>query len=111
MGITKTELFTKEQNALAQIAKALSHPARLAILEHLIKADACITTSLVQEIGLAQPTISQHLRELKEAGIIKGSVEGVTVNYCINPERWEEVRRLFDGFFDRFVPAIDGDCC
>jgi DNA-binding transcriptional ArsR family regulator len=111
MGLTKTDLFTQEQNALASIAKALAHPARLAILEHLIKADACITTNLVNEIGLAQPTISQHLRELKEAGIIKGSVEGVKVCYCINPERWEEVRRLFNGLFDRFVPVIDGDCC
>jgi DNA-binding transcriptional ArsR family regulator len=111
MGLTKMDLFTPEQNALAAIAKALAHPARLAILEHLIAADACITTSLVHEIGLAQPTISQHLRELKEAGIIKGTVEGVTVNYCINQARWEELRRLFNGLFDRVPPSIAGDCC
>jgi DNA-binding transcriptional ArsR family regulator len=110
MGTTKTGLFTNDQNALAKALKALANPARLAILEHIIKADGCITTSLAGVTGLAQPTVSQHLRELKEAGIIKGTVEGVTVSYCIDPERWEALRRQVNGLFDRVVPRIEGGC-
>ena len=110
MGLTKTGLFTDEQNALALVLKALANPARLAILEHIIEADTCITTSLVGVIGLAQPTISQHLRELKEAGIIKGTVEGATISYCTDPAGWGEVRRMLDGLFDRVAPRIEGGC-
>jgi len=87
MGLTKKELFTKEQNELAQLAKSLAHPARVAILQYLLKANSCINGDLVQELGLAQPTISQHLRELKEIGLIQGTIEGVTVNYCIHPKK------------------------
>ena len=109
MGVTKTDLFTEQQNELARIAKVLAHPARIAILQHLIQANSCINGDLVQEIGLAQATISQHLRELKEIGIIKGSIEGVSVNYCIDPIRWVEVQNLFQGLFEGF-PKISG-CC
>ena len=76
MGITKSEIFTAEQNELAALAKVLGHPARIAILEHLLQIDKCICGDLVLEIGLAQPTISQHLKELKNAGLIKGNIEG-----------------------------------
>ena len=99
MGLTKTELFTKKQNELAGIAKALAHPARIAILQHLAKANACICGDLVEEIGLAQPTISQHLKELKTAGIIQGTIEGTSVCYCINPKVWNQHKDLFAGFF------------
>ncbi len=74
MGITKSEFFTDKQNALAQLSKAFGHPARIAIIEHLLKVDTCICGELVDELPLAQPTISQHLKELKNAGIIKGNV-------------------------------------
>ena len=111
MGITKTELFTPAQNALAMIAKVFAHPARIAIIESLLKANACVNVDLVQEIGLAQPTISQHLRELKDAGIIKGTVEGVSMSYCINPERWAEIKLLFCGLLDGFSPPVEMNQC
>ncbi|MFD2034298.1 ArsR/SmtB family transcription factor [Belliella marina] len=109
MGVTKSDLFTEKQNELAKIAKVFAHPARIAILEYLIQSDTCINGDLVQELGLAQATISQHLRELKETGLIKGSIEGVTVCYCIDPIRWTEVQNLFQELFGGF-PKISG-CC
>ncbi len=111
MGITKSNLFTAEQNALAKTAKMLGHPARIAIIEHLIKANTCVNGDLVSELGLAQATISQHLRELKDAGIIQGTIEGVSVCYCINPERWEMVQKLFQGFFQSFPRPDANNCC
>ncbi len=111
MGLTKTELFTQEQNQLAQIAKTIAHPARIAILQYLIKAQSCINTNLVQEIGLAQPTISQHLRELKDAGIIKGTVEGSSMSYCIDPDRWMEIQSLFEQFFQNIPRNNQNNCC
>ncbi|AWV99228.1 ArsR/SmtB family transcription factor [Arcticibacterium luteifluviistationis] len=107
MGITKTDLFTKEQNELAKVAKAFSHPARVAILEYLLAANACINGDLVQELGLAQATISQHLRELKDIGIIQGTIEGVSMSYCIQPERWEAINQLFSNMFGKYK----GSCC
>ncbi|MBL6446328.1 winged helix-turn-helix transcriptional regulator [Fulvivirga sp. 29W222] len=111
MGVTKTELFTAEQNDLAQVAKAFAHPARVAIIQYLLKANTCINGNLVQELGLAQPTISQHLKELKAIGIIQGTTEGVSVSYCINPERWEEVKNLFNNLFTLFTTPSGRDCC
>ncbi|MEP0366522.1 MAG: metalloregulator ArsR/SmtB family transcription factor [Cyclobacteriaceae bacterium] len=109
MGITKSDLFTESQNEMANIAKALAHPARVAILEHLVQANACINSDLVHELGLAQATISQHLKELKSLGLIKGSVEGTSMSYCINSEVWAKVKLRFDDMFSGF-PAGDG-CC
>ena len=111
MGITKTDLFTAEQNELAQIAKAFAHPARIAILQYLVKSKSCINGTLVQELGLAQATISQHLRELKDLGLIQGSIEGVSVSYCINPTKWEQVQGLFNGLFDQLNSCDSGTCC
>ncbi|KEO72159.1 ArsR/SmtB family transcription factor [Anditalea andensis] len=111
MGITKTDLFTTEQNELAKVAKVLAHPARVAILEYLIQANTCINGDLVGSLGLAQATISQHLRELKEVGIIQGTIEGVSVCYCIDPVRWEEIQNLFSGLFQRYSNSEGGDCC
>ncbi|NNE26508.1 MAG: winged helix-turn-helix transcriptional regulator, partial [Saprospiraceae bacterium] len=79
MGLTKTELFTKEQNEIASIAKVLGHPARIAILQHLLKVNACICGEIVDVIGLSQPTISQHLKELKNIGLIVGNIEGTSI--------------------------------
>ncbi len=101
MGVTRTDLFTEEQNQLAKIAKAFAHPARIGIIQCLFKANTCITGDLVNEIGLAQATISQHLRELKAMGIIQGTIEGVSVCYCIDHKRWKEVKALFNELFDQ----------
>ena len=111
MGITKTDLFNVEQNELAQIAKAIAHPARVAILQHLHKIEGCINSDLVQEIGLAQATISQHLRELKAVGLIQGNIEGTKMCYCINPAKWEEVGALFLQFFELSKSGSGQSCC
>lgn len=108
MGLTKTEIFTEEQNKLATMLKALAHPARIAILEHIIKTNACICGELVDELGLAQATISQHLKELKNAGIIQGTIEGVTVCYCIEPMAWKLLQDNLAAFFRSYNP---GKCC
>ncbi len=109
MGATKTELFTKKQNALAAMAKAIAHPARIAILQKLVKSNACICGDLVDELGLAQPTISQHLKELKQAGLIQGTIEGTSVCYCINPKTWNEYKDFFTGFFEEM--PVNMKCC
>jgi len=102
MGITKSEKFTDNQNRIASIAKVIGHPARVAILQHVVAQDSCVCGDLVNEIGLAQPTISQHLRELKSIGILKGTVEGTSVCYCIDPEIAREIKSIFDNFFKAF---------
>lgn len=111
MGVTKTDLFTAEQNDLAQVAKAFAHPARVAIIQYLLKTNACINGDLVQELGLAQATISQHLRELKQIGIIQGTIEGVSVSYCIHPGRWAEIKGLFNLLFDQYSDSPNQECC
>lgn len=111
MGATKTDLFTQEQNELANMAKAIAHPARIAILQVLIKTNACVCGGLVEELGLAQPTISQHLKELKQAGIIKGTVEGTSVCYCINPAMWQQYQLFFSSFFRGVVSDPENKCC
>ncbi|WP_297335257.1 metalloregulator ArsR/SmtB family transcription factor [Algoriphagus sp.] len=110
MGVTQTHLFTAEQNQLALMAKAIAHPARIAILQHLVKTQSCVNGDLVLEIGLAQATISQHLRELKDAGIIQGSIEGTRVNYCINPENWNALKSLFQDFFESYQACCGNNC-
>jgi predicted transcriptional regulator len=111
MGATKTDLFTPRQNEIANMAKALAHPARIAILQQLITTNACICGDLVNELGLAQPTISQHLKELKNIGIIRGTVEGTSVCYCINPEVWQQYRQLFAELFTDIQDNTDSKCC
>lgn len=109
MGLTKTEIFTDEQNRLAVMLKALAHPARIAILQQIINLNACICGDLVDELGLAQATISQHLKELKSAGIIQGTIEGVSVCYCIEPEAWKMLNTQLSEFFKSYKgPA---NCC
>ena len=110
MGITKSEIFTEQQNKIAIIAKAIGHPARVAILQHLFKANSCICGDLVNEIGLAQPTISQHLKELKNLNIIKGNIEGTSICYCINQDTWNEIEQLFQKFLNQKINN-QGDCC
>lgn len=108
MGLTKTEIFSDKQNRLAQMMKALAHPARIAIIQHLLKSQACICGDLVEELGLAQATISQHLKELKSVGLIQGTIEGTSVCYCIDPKVWKQYKAAFDSFF---VPYVNKDSC
>lgn len=108
MGLTKSEIFTEEQNAIAQIAKVLGHPARIAILQHLIKSKSCICGDLVEEIGLAQPTISQHLKELKRVKLIKGNITGTSVCYCIDEENWKGIQNTLTKFLNINLAS---DCC
>ncbi|SNR15195.1 ArsR/SmtB family transcription factor [Tenacibaculum jejuense] len=110
MGLTKSEIFSKKQNNIAQIAKVLGHPARIAILEHIAKVETCICGDLVNEIGLAQPTISQHLKELKKIGIIKGSIEGTSICYCLNDVKWEEIKDTLLQFLNTFSNQ-NNSCC
>lgn len=109
MGLSKTTIFTKQQNEIALFAKAFGHPARVAILQHLFKIKTCVCGDLVSEIKLAQPTISQHLKELKNLGLIQGNVEGTRVCYCINPEKWTEMQKIMHSFLDKEIPQPD--CC
>ena len=109
MGTTKSDLFTTEQNRLAELAKAIAHPARVAILQHLAQKKACVCGDLVGVLGLAQATTSQHLKELKNAGLIMGTVEGTNVCYCINPAVWATCGKLFGSFFTEYSPAES--CC
>jgi DNA-binding transcriptional ArsR family regulator len=95
MGATKTDHFTEKQNQIAVIAKALGHPARIAIIDYLMKVDSCICGDIVNEIPLAQPTISQHLKELKNAGLIKGNIAGTSICYCID----EKALQIFLKYF------------
>ena len=99
MGVTKTDIFTSEQNMVAKYAKVLGHPARIAIIQELVERNSCVCGELVTEIGLAQATISQHLKELKQAEIIQGEVEGTSVCYCINKDKWKEIKSIFEGLF------------
>ena len=109
MGVTKTEIFSEEQNKLAVMLKAIAHPARIAILQEIIKANACICGDLVTELGLAQATISQHLKELKNAGLIKGTIDGVSICYCIHPENWSLLKTQLGAFFGSYNEP--GSCC
>lgn len=110
MGLAKSEMFTDEQNEIALFAKVFGHPARVSILQYLFKMDACVCGDLVSEIGLAQPTISQHLKELKNLGLIKGSVEGTSVCYCINKENWAAMKTKMAQFLDQDL-SQNTDCC
>ncbi|MBW8202096.1 ArsR/SmtB family transcription factor [Flagellimonas abyssi] len=110
MGLAKTEIFTEDQNELALIGKVFAHPARIAILQHLFKVKACVCGDLVDEIGLAQPTVSQHLKELRNMGLIKGDVEGTSVCYCVNVANWNEMKEKFKAFLDQGI-ELDQECC
>ena len=109
MGLAKTEIFTEEQNKIALFAKVFGHPARVAILQHLFKINACVCGDLVDEIGLAQPTISQHLKELKNLGLIKGNVEGTSVCYCIDETNWKHMKMLMNEFLNQDLQT--NSCC
>ena len=110
MEATKKEHFTDKQNAIATLAKALGHPARLAIMEYLMKVDTCICGDIVNELPLAQPTVSQHLKELKNAGLIKGSIEGNAICYCIDEKALSKLQSYFTNISDK-LKKKKTDCC
>jgi DNA-binding transcriptional ArsR family regulator len=110
MGATKSAEFSIKDNTIAKIAKALSHPARVAILNILIKRQACICGDIVDELPLSQSTISQHLKELKEAGLIKGEIEGVTTCYCIDEKQWKIAQALLNEVFSSYQKT-GSQCC
>ncbi|SHI70900.1 ArsR/SmtB family transcription factor [Algibacter luteus] len=110
MGLAKTEMFTDLQNEIALFAKVFGHPARVSILQHLFKINTCVCGDLVEEIGLAQPTISQHLKELKHLGLIKGNVEGTSVCYCINQDNWKAMKKVMTEFLNQDLTQKQ-DCC
>jgi ArsR family transcriptional regulator, arsenate/arsenite/antimonite-responsive transcriptional repressor len=111
MGISKTENFSKRQNELAALLKALAHPARIAIVEYLLSVDTCICGDIVAHLPLAQPTVSQHLKELKAAGIIKGSVEGTSICYCIEEKALVKIQNSFEGWSKRLKLQNKNKCC
>src|ERR1700690_4305096 len=102
MGLTKTEEFTKAQNDLALLTKALGHPARVAILQFLVKTKSCVCGEIVDELPLSQSTVSQHLSELKRAGLIKGDIEGPSVCYCIDEKAWRRARKMISELFESY---------
>jgi DNA-binding transcriptional ArsR family regulator len=109
MGATKAEEFSVKDNRLSKYAKALSHPARVAILKLLIKQNSCICGDIVEELPLSQSTVSQHLKELKEAGLIKGEIDGVKICYCIDEAEWKKARQILDELFGAYQPI--NSCC
>lgn len=110
MGATKTDFFTKRQNSLAILTKAFGHPARVAIMEYLLKVNTCICGDIVNELPLAQPTVSQHLKELKNAGLIKGNIEGNAICYCIDEKKLQELQAYFTDLFSK-VNENKLNCC
>ena len=110
MGITKKDFFTAQQNEMASLFKALGHPARIAIVDYLLRAKSCICGDIVNEIPLAQPTISQHLKELKQAEIIRGSIEGNSICYCLNPQTMEKLEGII-GTIAEQLRVNNSSCC
>lgn len=110
MGATKTEHFTAKQNAIATLTKALGHPARIAILEYLMAVDTCICSDIVNKLPLAQPTVSQHLKELKNAGLIKGEIEGNAICYCIEEKAIEKLQKYFETISAKILNKKN-NCC
>jgi DNA-binding transcriptional ArsR family regulator len=98
MGLSKKTSFSTRENRIADLAKALAHPARVAILEYLSSQDACMCGDIVEQIPLSQATVSQHLAELKRVGLIKGETEGPRVCYCIDQKSWGEAKLLLTQF-------------
>lgn len=109
MGLVKSEIFTEQQNQISLLAKAFAHPARVAILQYIFNTNTCICGDLVDVVGLAQSTISQHLKELKTIGLIKGNIEGTSVCYCIDQPKWSEMKDILNQFLNQDI--TNSNCC
>jgi ArsR family transcriptional regulator len=107
MGVTKSDFFSNQQNEMAQLLKALAHPARIAIVDYLLTVDSCICGDIVNKLPLAQPTVSQHLKELKNANIIQGTIEGTSICYCLNPKTIVFLEQFFSGISQK----LTNKCC
>ena len=110
MGASKTEHFTDKQNEMALLMKALGHPARIAIIDYLLKVNTCICGDIVNELPLAQPTVSQHLKELKNAGLIKGNIEGNAICYCIDESTFLKFQNFLSELFGK-IQVQKNNCC
>ena len=106
----QTKQYTAEQEQIARFAKAMGHPARMAILSFLAKQDSCFFGDIHEELPIAKATVSQHLKELKDAGLIQGEIETPKVRYCINQENWELARKLFTAFLSN-IKCSETACC
>lgn len=102
--------YSEEQERMARFAKAMGHPARMAILQFLARQESCFFGDIHEELPIAKATVSQHLKELKDAGLIQGEIEAPKVKYCINRENWEIARRMFADFFGQPLCKKEG-CC
>ena len=109
MGITKTDGFSEKVNYMADVLKALGHPARLSIMQYLAASPSCICNDLVDELPLAQPTISRHLSELKRVGLIQGKISGKNICYCIDPEALKNVNEVISKMSDELSASTS--CC
>ena len=107
MGASKLDIYSTGINKLAAFAKVFSHPARIAILQYISKQENCICNDIVDEIGLSQPTISQHLQVINQAGLLKGNFKGKSLCYCINVDRLQEFQETLNGFFNK----TKSTCC
>lgn len=107
MGASKLDIYSERINKMAIIAKVFAHPARLAILQYISKQESCICNDIVDEIGLSQPTISQHLKVINDAGLLKGNFEGKSICYCLNLERFQEFQTELNSFFNK----TKSNCC
>lgn len=110
MGLTKTAEFTPKENKIALYAKAFAHPARIAILKLLINKQNCVCGDIVDELPLSQSTVSQHLKELKEIGLIKGEISGAKICYCIDAKEWEIAKKYLNELFDLQI-KVNNNCC
>ena len=110
MAITKAKLFDEKQIKTAEFAKALAHPARIAILEILAQKDTCICGDITDQLPLAQSTVSQHLKALKTAGIIKGEIDGVRTCYCLDEENLGDFKTLMETFLTNLTTQ-NSNCC
>ena len=110
MAATKTQYFTAKDQETAALAKALAHPARVAIIKLLAARQACVCGELVLELPLSQSTVSQHLKELKAAGLVQGDIDGPRVCYCLAPAGWARARQLLGGLLTDLAPGIAPAC-
>ncbi|TBN01869.1 ArsR family transcriptional regulator [Hyunsoonleella flava] len=107
MGASKLDIYPESINQMAAIAKVFAHPARIAILQYISKQESCICNDIVDEIGLSQPTISQHLKVINDAGLLKGNFKGKSICYCLNVERFKEFQIVLNSFFN----GTTSNCC
>lgn len=107
--MTKSDEFSTELQELAKFAKVISHPARLAILQYLAETKTCISGDISEQLPLSRTTVSQHLKELKDLGLIHGEIDGLKINYCLCGSNIEEKLKRFDAFFNDIKAA--GICC